>query len=66
MGAVMIKDGDFETPAKATGEHDNPADVSRRQSLGRLVTYTAPALLAMLISTDKAAAGTVASGAVAM
>jgi hypothetical protein len=58
----MTKSSDFEAPVTATDEHDAPADVSRRQSLGRLVTYTAPALLAMLVSTDKAAAGTPASG----
>jgi hypothetical protein len=52
----MTKDSDFEAPVTATNEHDGAVDVSRRQSLGRLVAYTAPALLAMLMSTDKAAA----------
>jgi hypothetical protein len=51
----MSKIGEFETPLKAV-EHDDSLDVSRRESMGRLVKYTAPALLAMLMSTNKAAA----------
>jgi hypothetical protein len=57
----MAMNDDFGTPAKANHETDKSADVSRRESLGRLVTYTAPALLAMLLSTDKAAAGIITS-----
>jgi hypothetical protein len=58
----MIKNGDFETPTKATKEDDDSADMNRRESLGRLVKYTAPALLAVLMSTDKGTAGFATSG----
>jgi len=52
----MTKFNKLESTEKTDVQPDDAVDVNRRQSLGRLIKYTAPAMLAMLISTREAAA----------
>jgi len=54
----LIKFNKFNSPEKMRALADQAVDVSRRESLGHLVRYTAPAMLAMLLSSNKAAMAT--------
>jgi hypothetical protein len=62
MGQAMVAEAEGGSDGQPTEQNNSEAaGVSRREALGRLGAYTAPALLAMLVA-DQAFAASDAAG----
>src|ERR1700733_152847 len=57
LGVTMVADSERDVADRPVDQNQSDAmDVSRRKALGRLGAYTAPAMLALLLSEPAAAA----------